>query len=131
MLKTVLLLQAISQHAGDSVELFIPNEKNVDSAFEGSDLESGAAVRCAEKLVRDKVLYKKKIGIDKFQYNAYVNVVGPEELDKFRKQIDARSTTSFVQPMLPTRLARRTRLCCRCPWVTERRRSAVTWRRSC
>ena len=100
VLKTVLLLQAISQHAGDSVELFIPNEKNVDSAFEGSDLESGAAVRCAEKLVRDKVLYKKKIGADKYQYNAYVNVVDTEDLNKFRKQIDARSTTSFVQEPL-------------------------------
>lgn len=100
VLKTVLLLQAISQHAGDSVELFIPNEKNVDSAFEGSDLESGAAVRCAEKLVRDKVLYKKKIGTDKFQYNAYVNVVSTEDLEKYRRQIDARSTTSFVQEPL-------------------------------
>ncbi len=53
VLKTVLLLQAISQHAGDAVELFIPNEKNINNAFEGSDLDGGAASRCAEKLVRD------------------------------------------------------------------------------
>lgn len=74
ILKTVLLLQAISQHAGDSVELFIPNEKNVDSAFEGTDLDGGAS-RIAERLVRDKVLFHKQLGGGKFQYAAYVNEV--------------------------------------------------------
>ena len=59
VLKTVLLLQAISQKVGDSVELFIPNEKNINNAFEGSDMDGGAAGRCTEKLVRDEVLYKK------------------------------------------------------------------------
>ena len=103
VLKTILLLQAISQHAGDSVELFIPNEKNVDNAFEGSDLDSGAAVRCAEKLVRDKVLFKKQLGGGKFQYNAYVSSVDPDQLDKFKKQIDAKSTTSFVLEQLVDR----------------------------
>ena len=103
VLKTILLLQAISQHAGDSVDLFIPNEKNVDNAFEGSDLDAGAAVRCAEKLVRDKVLFKKQLGGGKFQYNAYVSSVDPDQLDKYKKQIDAKSTTSFVQEPLVDR----------------------------
>lgn len=67
ILKDSPLLQAISQHAGDSVELFIPNEKNVDHAFEGSDMDGGAAGRCAEKLVRDKILFKKQLGNGKFQ----------------------------------------------------------------
>ena len=79
ILKTVLLLQAISQHAGDSVELFIPNEKNVDSAFEGTDLDGGAS-RIAERLVRDKVLFHKQLGGGKFQYAAYVNEVSDAEL---------------------------------------------------
>ena len=47
VLKTVLLLQAISQYAGDSVELFIPNEKNINNAFEGTDMD-GSASRCAD-----------------------------------------------------------------------------------
>lgn len=100
VLKTVLLLQAISQHAGDAVELFIPNEKNIDNAFEGSDLDSGASVRCAEKLVRDKVLFKKKIGADKFQYNAYVNEVSGAELDKFKAEIDRKTTSAFITEQL-------------------------------
>ena len=99
VLKTVLLLQAISQHAGDSVELFIPNEKNIDNAFEGSDLES-AASRCAEKLVRDRVLFKKQLGGGKFQYNAYVNEVSGAELDKFKEEIDKKSTTSLITEQL-------------------------------
>lgn len=99
VLKTVLLLQAISQRAGDSVELFIPNEQNVDNAFEGSDLD-GAAGRCAEKLVRDKVLFKKQLGGGKFQYNAYVNEVSGVELDKFKEEIDRKTTSSLITEQL-------------------------------
>lgn len=100
ILKTVLLLQAISQHAGDSVKLFIPNERNVDYAFEGSDLEHGAASRCAEKLVRDKVLFKKQLGNGTFQYNAYVNEVDGAELAKFKEDIDKKSTSSLISEQL-------------------------------
>lgn len=100
VLKTVLLLQAISQHAGDSVELFIPNEKNINNAFEGSDMDGGASVRCAEKLVRDKVLFKKKIRDNKYQYNAYINEVSGAELDKFKAEIDRKSTSSLISEQL-------------------------------
>ena len=103
ILKTVLLLQAISQHAGDTVELFIPNEKNVEHAFEGSDLDSGAAGRCAEKLVRDKVLFKKKLGNGKFLYNAYVNEVSGAELDKFKEDIDRKTTSALITEQLSDR----------------------------
>lgn len=100
VLKTVLLLQAISQHAGDSVELFIPNDKNINNAFEGSDLDGGAASRCAEKLVREKVLFKKSLGDGKFQYNAYINAVNGVELNKFKEQIDKKITTALVTDQL-------------------------------
>ena len=99
VLKTVLLLQAISQNVGDSVGLTIPNEKNIDNAFEGSDLEN-AASRCADKLVRDRVLFKKQLGGGKFQYNAYVNEVSGAELDKFKEEIDKKSTTSLITEQL-------------------------------
>ena len=105
ILKTVLLLQAISQHAGDSVELFIPNEKNVDHAFEGSDMDGGAAGRCAEKLVRDKILFKKQLGNGKFQYNAYVNEVSGAELDKFKEDIDRKTTSALITEQLTDRTA--------------------------
>lgn len=103
ILKTVLLLQAISRHAGDSVELFIPNEKNVDHAFEGSDMDGGAAGRCAGKLVRDKILFKKQLGNGKFQYNAYVNEVSGAELDKFKEDIDRKTTSALITEQLTDR----------------------------
>lgn len=96
VLKTVLLLQAISRNAGDSVELFISNERNINNAFEGSDLDGGRAGRCAEKLVRDKILFKKQLGGNKFQYCAYVNEVGDTDLDPFLAQIDKKTTTQLV-----------------------------------
>ena len=100
VLQTVLLLQAISQHSGDSVELFIPNDKNIDFAFEGSDLDRGAASRCAEKLVRDRILFKKQLGSGKFQYNAYVNEVSGAELDKNKAEIDKKTTSSLISEPL-------------------------------
>lgn len=103
VLKTVLLLQAISQNVSDHVDLFIPNEKNVDNAFEGSDLDSGAAYRCAEKLVRDRVLFKRQLGGGKFQYNAYINEISSEELEKYKAEVDKKTTTALITEQLVDR----------------------------
>ncbi|WP_194611685.1 hypothetical protein [Clostridium vitabionis] len=99
ILKAVLLLQAISQHAADAVEMFIPNDKNLELSFEGSDLEN-KAVHIADKLVRDKILYKKSLGNGKFQYNAYINEISGAELDKFKKEIDKKSTSALITEQL-------------------------------
>lgn len=99
VLKTVLLLQAISQHAADTVELFIPNEKNVDLAFEGSDLDN-QAIRCVEKLCRDRILFKKQLGEGKIQYNAYINEATGAELEKYKKEIDDKDTSSLIHEPL-------------------------------
>lgn len=96
VLKTVLLLQAISQNAADSVELFIANEKSIENAFEGSDLDTNRAVRCAEKLVLDKVLFKKSLGGNKFQYCAYINEVSGIDLKPFLDRIDKKTTTQLI-----------------------------------
>ncbi len=97
VLKTVLLLQAISQKVGDSVELFIPNEKNINYAFEGSDIDGGAAGRCAEKLVRDEILYKKPLGGKQFQYSALVNAGDMVAIEKFKENIKEKSTTALIK----------------------------------
>lgn len=99
ILRTVLLLQAISQRAGDSVELFIPNEKNIDSAFEGTDLDDGAS-RIAERLVRDKVLFRKQLGGGKYQYAAYINEVSEAELEKYKEDVDKKTTTALINEQL-------------------------------
>lgn len=96
VLKTALLLQAISQKVGDSVELFIPNEKNINNAFEGSDIDTGAAGRCAEKLVRDEVLYKKPLGGGKTQYSALVNGGDMAAVDKFKEEVKKKPTSALI-----------------------------------
>lgn len=101
VLKTVLLLQAISKYAGDSVELFIPNEKNINNAFEGTDMD-GSAARCADQLVRDKVLFSKSLGAGKFQYAAYNNE-GEIDIKPFEDQIDKKSTSAFITEELADR----------------------------
>lgn len=95
VLKAILLLQAISQHVADSVEMFIPNEKNLDLAFEGSDIENDV-LRIAKKLDRDKIIFQNKLGVNNFQYNAYINEASDEELEKFKKNIDDKSTYSLI-----------------------------------
>lgn len=96
VLKTILLLQSISQKVGDTVELFIPNEKNVNNAFEGSDMENDEPSRLADKLVREEILYKKAMGGGKFQYSALVNVGDNAAIDKFKDEIRKKSTSTLV-----------------------------------
>ena len=96
VLKTVLLLQAISQKVGDSVELFIPNEKNINNAFEGSDMDGGRASRCANKLVRDEVLYIKRLGGNNTQYSALINAGDMVEIDKNKKEIQKKTTSTLI-----------------------------------
>ena len=96
VLKAVLLLQAISQKVGDSVELFIPTDKNINNAFEGSDMDNGAAARCATKLVKEEILYKKNLGNGKFQYSALINAGDMEALEKYKARIDNKSTSVLI-----------------------------------
>ena len=97
VLKSILLLQAISQNVGNAVELFIPNAENLNNAFEGSDLENGKAEQCAEQLVKEEVLFKKNIGNNKFQYSVFVSTGDKEAIEKFKKQIGQYSTTKLVE----------------------------------
>lgn len=96
VLKTVLLLQAISQRTGDSVELFIPNEKNLNNAFEGSDLENDEPVRIADSLVPD-VLFRKLMLGGKTQYSALVNAGNAAELDKQKEEQKRKTTSQLLQ----------------------------------
>lgn len=96
VLKVILLLQAISQNIGNVNDIFIPNEKNINNAFEGSDLENGAAGKIAEKLVRDKVIYVKSIGNNRKMYSSMGNAVDSAEIKKISKDISTKSTSLLV-----------------------------------
>lgn len=97
VLKTVLLLQAISQRAGDHVELFLPNERNLNNAFEGSDL-SGVAANIVNKLIPD-VLFKKTLPGGKTQYSALINSANTAELEKAKEILRQKSTSDLLKNM--------------------------------
>lgn len=96
VLKTVLLLQAISHRTGDSVELFIPNERNLNNAFEGSDLENDEPICIANSLVPE-VLFRKPMHGGKTQYSALINAGNAVELDKQKEEQREKSTSQLIQ----------------------------------
>lgn len=53
-------------------------------------MDSGAAGRCAEKLVRDEILYKKPLGGGKTQYSALVNAGDMAAIVKFKEEVRKR-----------------------------------------
>ena len=85
VLKTILIMQAVSSHLNDAIPLFITNEQNLYLCFEGTDYEHKAPA-IAEKLVRDEVLYKKALGSGKFCYASMVMGGDAAELDKKKKE---------------------------------------------
>jgi hypothetical protein len=84
VLKTILIMQAVSTHLNDAIPLFITNEQNLYLCFEGTDYEHKAPA-IAEKLVREEVLYKKTLGNNKFCYATMVMAGDAAELDKKKK----------------------------------------------
>lgn len=86
VLKTILIMQAVSTHLNDAIPLFITNEQNLYLCFEGTDYEHKAPA-IAEKLVREEVLYKKPLGGNKFCYATTVMAGDAAELDKKKKDI--------------------------------------------
>ena len=81
VLKTILIMQAVSTHLNDAISLFITNEQNLYLCFEGTDYEHKAPA-IAEKLVREEVLYKKALGSGKFCYATVIMAGDAAEMDK-------------------------------------------------
>lgn len=61
VLKAILLFQSMDQASRGGVDLFRPNEKNLELAFAGvTTLENGRAVTIANNLAEKEIVYKKK-----------------------------------------------------------------------
>lgn len=96
VLKTVLMMQAISQKLGDSVELFLTNDQNIDLAFEGTDLEQYRAVNLTKKLVKDGILYVKPMKGGKTQYAAAAVSGDQVQIDTIKKRITNDTKTAAL-----------------------------------
>lgn len=87
VLKTILLLQAINEKVGDSVALFVPNEKNLSLAFEGTEITSGNARALAANLIKEQIIFERPMGGGAFKYSALVSNGNLEEIQKLKDQI--------------------------------------------
>jgi hypothetical protein len=98
VLKTVLMMQAISQKLGDGVELFQPTEQNINWAFEGDDkLEFGKAANIAKNiLVKRGILYAKPMGGGKIQYAAAAVSGDQAQIDSIKKRIAGEIKTASL-----------------------------------
>lgn len=67
VLKVILLLQAISERMTGNRDIFLPNNKNLTMAFEGTDLEF-TAPQIAKKLLNDHVVTRTPLTGDVFSY---------------------------------------------------------------
>lgn len=90
VLKTILLLQAISERMTGNREIFLPNNKNLTLAFEGTDLEFKAK-NIAGKLLHDHVVTRTPLTGDVFSYCC--KNLGPSvDPAPFMKEAKAKST---------------------------------------
>lgn len=97
-LKAVLLFQAISKSANDNVEIYKPNVKNLTLAFEGSEsLGNGRSVQCAEKLVRDGILYKKRINNNDEIYSVLTGTMDSSQIEKKKGEFENVSTSNLIE----------------------------------
>lgn len=97
VLKTILLMTAISQSLGDSVDLFIPTDSNVANAFEGiEDMEGAQAINAARSLVDQHILYRKKLKDNKECFAPLMAAVDTSKKVEFEAQIDQYTTTKLV-----------------------------------
>ena len=93
VLKTVLMMQAISQKLGDSMDLFHTTDQNINYAFEGTELEQNRAINIVKKLVRDGILYEKPMGGGKAQYAASAVSGDQGQIDNIKKRITTETKT--------------------------------------
>ena len=98
VLKAVLLMTAISQSLGDSIDLFIPTPSNIACAFEGIDeIDGPTAINAAEGLVQQHILYKRKLKDGKECFAPLMSVVDVSKKTEYESQIDTYTTTKFVE----------------------------------
>lgn len=98
VLKTILLLQAINEKVSGSVDLFIPNEKNLCLAFEGTDITLSNVKAIAQRLIDKQIIFERSIAEGKTKYSALIFNGNREEVerekDRLRKEI---STDKLIE----------------------------------
>lgn len=95
VLKTILIMQAIDQRLGGSVEVLKPTDQNLSYAFEGDlpEYESNCK-NIAKGLVDKGILIQTPIADGKKVYNAAVLAGDSAKIEGYKKEIRDKSTTA-------------------------------------
>lgn len=95
VLKTILIMQAIDQRLGGTIDLFKATEQNLSYAFEGiSDLEGTKSANLAKGLKDKGILVSNPISGGRFVYAAAVLAGDQAKIDNHKKELRQNSTTS-------------------------------------
>ena len=94
VLKVILLLQAISERMTGNRDIFLPNDRNLALAFEGTDL-AFSAPKIAAKLLNDHVVTRTPLTGDVFSY-CCKNVGPVVDTTQFIPQAKAKSTKDMT-----------------------------------
>ena len=95
VLKAILIMQAIDQRLGGTIDLFKATEQNLSYVFEGiSDLEGTRSASLAKGLKDKGILVSNPIGGGRYVYAAAVLAGDQAKIDSYKKDIRQSSTTS-------------------------------------
>lgn len=95
VLKAILIMQAIDQRLGGTIDLFKATEQNLSYIFEGiSDLEGTKSANLAKGLKEKGILVLSPISGGRHAYAAAVLAGDQSKIDNLKKEIRQNSTTS-------------------------------------
>jgi len=95
VLKAILIMQAIDQRLGGTIDLFKATEQNLSYVFEGiPDLEETKSVNIAKELKDKRVLITNPISGGQYVYVTAVLAGDQSKIDSYKKDIRQTSTTS-------------------------------------
>ena len=96
VLKAILIMQAIDQRLGGTIELFKPTGQNLSYVFEGiPDLEGATKAENIAKGLKDKgILVSNPISGGRYVYAAAVLAGDQAKIDNYKKDVRQNSTTA-------------------------------------
>ena len=95
VLKAILIMQAIDQRLGGTIDLFKATEQNLSYVFEGiPDLEGTKSANLAKGLKEKGILVSNPISGGRYAYAAAVLAGDQAKIDNHKKDIRQNSTTS-------------------------------------
>jgi hypothetical protein len=95
VLKAILIMQAIDQRLGGTIDLFKATEQNLSYVFEGiPDLEGTKSANLAKGLKDKGILVSNPISGGRYAYAAAVLAGDQAKIDNFKKDVRQNSTTS-------------------------------------